>query len=360
MVAFGAYPGHPLLLAFFQGQIDPQQFVVVVFLDREIVHPDNNLLPGFNGLLIAERGVVNLALLIAVLNRLDGSAQRVDPLDILDRLGLQFVGQGFDKIRTGQRVNGVRSPGLVGDDLLGTQRHPHRVFGRQGQGFVFGVGMQRVGPAQGRGQGLEGHADDIIVRLLGGQRRSCGLGMSAQHPRARVFGRKALLHDFGPQPPCGPELGHFLKEIIMYIEKERQPGRKPIDIEADGLRGLNIGDAVGQGKRDFLGRGRAGLTDVVAGDRNRIPVRHPIGAKAENIRDDPQGRTGRINIRAASDILFEQVVLNGAVDLIPANALFFRHHQVERQQNGGRGIDGHGGADLVQRNTVQQGFHVGQ
>ena len=146
----------------------------------------------------------------------------------------------------------------------------------------------------------------------------------------------------------------------MHIEKERQPGSKPIDIETNGLRGFNIGDPVGQGKRNFLGRGRAGLADVVAGDRNRVPVRHLVGAKAENIRDDPQGRTGRINIRAASDVLFEQIVLNGAVDLIPGHALFFRHHQVERQQNGRGSVNGHGGADFVQRNAVQQGFHVRQ
>ena len=110
---------------------------MVVFLGREIVHPHNDLLLGFNGLLIAERGVVNLALLIAVLNGLDGSAQLVDPVDILDRLGLQLVRQGFDKIRAGQGIDGVRGPGLVGDDLLGAKRDPHGVFRGQRQGFVF-------------------------------------------------------------------------------------------------------------------------------------------------------------------------------------------------------------------------------
>ena len=38
-----------------------------------------------------------------------------------------------------------------------------------------------------------------------------------------VFGAEALLHDLGPQPAGGAELGHLLEEVVVDVEEEGEP-----------------------------------------------------------------------------------------------------------------------------------------
>ena len=38
-----------------------------------------------------------------------------------------------------------------------------------------------------------------------------------------ILSPEALLHDLGPQAPGGPELGDFLQEIEVGVEKEGEP-----------------------------------------------------------------------------------------------------------------------------------------
>jgi hypothetical protein len=58
------------------------------------------------------------------------------------------VGQRLDEVRPAKRVDGVRDPGLVRDDLLGAQRDPDGLLGRQGERLVVGVRVQRLGAAE--------------------------------------------------------------------------------------------------------------------------------------------------------------------------------------------------------------------
>ena len=59
------------------------------------------------------------------------------------------------------------------------------------QGLVHRVGVQRLAAAQDGGERLHGDAHDVVLRLLGGQRAARGLGVEAQHQRARVAGRRS-------------------------------------------------------------------------------------------------------------------------------------------------------------------------
>ena len=95
-------------------------------------------------------------------------------------LALQLVGELLDEPRAAERVGHVDDAGLLGDDLLGAQGQAGRVLGRQRQGLVEGVGVQALRPAEHAGQCLDGHADQVDLGLLGGQRDPGRLGVEAQ------------------------------------------------------------------------------------------------------------------------------------------------------------------------------------
>ena len=107
------------------------------------------------------------------------------------------------------------------------------------------------------GQGLHGHAHDVVLGLLGGQHAAGGLHMEAQHHRPRIAGMEAVTHDSRPQPARGAELGHLLEQVIVRVEEERQLRGEIVDGQAGGQRRLDVGDGVGQREGHFLRRCRA-------------------------------------------------------------------------------------------------------
>src|SRR3712207_8946273 len=64
---------------------------------------------------------------------------------------------------------------LFRSHLLGAQGDLGGPLTRQGQHLVQRVGVQRVGAAEDRGQGLDRGADDVVVGLLRGERDARGL-----------------------------------------------------------------------------------------------------------------------------------------------------------------------------------------
>ena len=145
---------------------------------------------------------------------------------------------------------------------------------------------------------------------------------------------------------------------MCELKKNERRGAKSSIDEAALERRVDVAEAVGQRERDFLHRGRAGLADVVARDRDRVPLRHAIGAERDHVGDQLQGRAGRIDVGAARRVLLEDVVLDGAAHLRPVDALLLRHHQVEREQDRRRRVDGHRGGDAIERDAVEQPPHV--
>ena len=99
-------------------------------------------------------------------------------------------------------------------------------------------------------------------------------------------GAEALLQDRGPHPAGGAELGGLLEEVAVGGEEEGDAGREGVDVEPGVDRGFHVGKAVGEGEGDFLGGRGAGLADVVAGDGDRVPGRHVLGAPGESVGDE--------------------------------------------------------------------------
>ncbi len=233
------------------------------------------------------------------------------------------------------------------------------VLGRQPERLVARVRVQRLGAAAHRRQRLDRHPHDVVLRLLGGERRARGLGVEAQPERALVVRRVALAHQLGPQPPRGAELRHLLEEVVVGVEEEREARGEVVDREPALERGVDVGEAVGEGEGDLLHRGRARLAHVVAGDRDRVPPRHLVRAELDQVGDQLHRGLGRVDVGAARGVLLEQVVLHRAADLAPGHALLLGHDQVEGEQDRRRGVDGHRGRDAVERDAVEQAAHVG-
>src|SRR5208283_5299989 len=96
--------------------------------------------------------------------------------------------------------------------------------------------------------------------------------------------------------PGDAEFGDLFEEIVMDVEEKGEPAGEVVHLETRFQRRLDVSDTVTEGKGQFLRGGRTGLADVVAGNRNRIPVRHLTARKSKNIGDYTHRATRRINI----------------------------------------------------------------
>ena len=218
--------------------------------------------------------------------------------------------------------------------------------------------MQRLGPAEHRGERLQGDPDQVDLGLLGGQLNPGGLGVEAQHHRPWLGRAEPFLHQPGPDPPGGPELRHLLQQRGPGDEEERQPRRDLVHRQPGGQRRLEVGDPVGQGEGHLLRRRRPGLGHVIAGDRDGVPARQVLPAVRERVADQAQRGLRRVDVGAAGDVLLEHVVLDRAAQPRRLDALLLGHQLVEQQQHRGRRVDGHRGGDLVQRDAREQPPHV--
>ena len=89
------------------------------------------------------------------------------------------------------RVDRVRDAAFGGDDLLRPQGDPRRLLRRQRERFVAAVAVQRLRAAEHGRQRLQRDADDVVVRLLGGERAAGGLRVEAQLLRPRIASRES-------------------------------------------------------------------------------------------------------------------------------------------------------------------------
>src|SRR5271169_4947381 len=105
--------------------------------------------------------------------------------------------------------------------------------------------------------------------------------MKAQQQRPRIAGMKAFAHNSAPQPTRGPVLGNFFQQVAMSVEKERKLRREVVDAKPRVQRGLNVSDAVSEGKRDFLNSSRASFADVVSRNGNSVPLWNVFSAPSK-------------------------------------------------------------------------------
>ncbi|MCY1290027.1 hypothetical protein D9M70_391480 [compost metagenome] len=182
---------------------------------------------------------------------------------------------------------------------------------RQRDRLVERIGVQRLGATESGGHRLEGRADDVVVGILLLQRDARGLAMGAQHQRRRLL-RLELLHDPGPEQARSAKLRGFHEEVHADGKKEGKPPGEFVDIQPLGKRRPYIFAPVGEREGELLHQRRAGLLHMVAGDRDRVELRHLPGGVLDDIGDDAHRGFGRVDVGVADHELLEDVVLDSA------------------------------------------------
>src|ERR1035437_8400195 len=122
--------------------------------------------------------------------------------------------------------------------------------------------------------------------------------MESQPHRAGILRLEALFDNPGPHSAGRPELGNYLGEVHMRIEKERKPRGKSVHIHFLSVdHVLYIGDTVGQGKSQLLDRRRTGFADMIAADADSVPAGDKICAKLDGLAYQADGWFGRTHER---------------------------------------------------------------
>ena len=147
-VAPGPHRGGALALAPLGLGVDPVQLDRRLALGRIAVDADDHLLARLHPLVVGERGLLDLILHPARLDRGHRAAELVDLGDQRPRLVGQRVGQRLDVVAAGERIGGVGGAGLGGEDLLGAKRDRGAVLGRQRERLVERVRVQALGASR--------------------------------------------------------------------------------------------------------------------------------------------------------------------------------------------------------------------
>ena len=177
--------------------------------------------------------------------------------------------------------------------------------------------------------------------------------VEAHQQRALVLRAVGVAQLARPDPAGGAVLGDLLEEVDVRVEEERQPRRELVHVEAALDRVLHVGEAVLQRERQLLLRRRARLADVVAGDRDRVPARHPL----------EQNSIMSVTSRIAGSIgkhhsFWAMYSLRMSVWIVPAScsggdALALGGDDVEREHHRRRRVDRHRGRHLAHRDAAR-------
>ena len=149
-----------------------------------------------------------------------------------------------------------------------------------------------------------------------------------------------------------------MKKFMPIAQKKDSRGRERVDVEPGLEPGADVLDAVGEGVGELEVGGRAGLLHVVAGDRDRVELRHLLRGVGEDVGDDPHRRRRRVDVGVADHELLEDVVLDGPAELLRRHALLLGGDDVERHDRQHRAVHGHRHGHLVERDAVEELAHV--
>ena len=210
--------------------VDLEHLDVVGDVGAEDVDADDGLAAGVDARLRPRRGLLDAQLGDAGLDRLGHPAGGLDLGDVRPRAGGEVVGQPLDVVAAAPRIDHPARSGLVLEDELGVAGDARREVGRQGERFVEGVGVQRLGVPLRRRHRLDARAHDVVEHVLGGERPARRLAVRAQRQRLGAA-RGELPDELGPQQPGGAQLGDLHEEVHADGEEERQPRRERVDVE---------------------------------------------------------------------------------------------------------------------------------
>ena len=220
--------------------------------------------------------------------------------------------------------------------------------------------MQALRAAEHGGHRLERGAHDVHLGLLRGERDAGRLRVEAHEERALVARAVAVAQLARPDAARGAVLRDLLEEVEVRVEEEGEARREVVDVEPALDGRLDVREAVGEREGELLRGRRAGLADVVAGDRDRVEERHLARAELDHVDDEPHRRLGREDPLLLRDVLLEDVRLRGAAQLVARDALLLADADVVREHDRRGRVDRHRGRDVAERDAREERLHVGE
>ena len=211
--------------------------------------------------------------------------------------------------------------------------------------------------SQGGAHGLDAGAGHVVEGILLGEAPAGGLAVGTQGQRLGIL-RVELLDDLGPQHAGGAHLGDLHEVVHAHAPEEGETRREVVDAHARLDAGAEVLETVGQGVGQLDVGGGAGLLHVVAGDGDGVELRHMLRGVLEDIGDDLHRRQRRIDVGVAHHELLEDVVLDGALQLVLRHALLLGGDDVESQDGQHGAIHGHGDGHLAEVYLVEEDLHV--
>ncbi len=146
--------------------------------------------------------------------------------------------------------------------------------------------------------------------------------------------------------------------VHTHAPEEAQTRSEIVDAHTGVDTGAQVLEAVGQRVCQLdVGRG-AGFLHMVARNGYAVEFRHIFRGVFKNVGDDFHRRQGRIDVGVAHHKLLEDVVLDGALQLLLLYALLLGGDDVEGQNGQHGAVHSHRNAHLVERNLVEEDLHI--
>jgi hypothetical protein len=139
-----------------------------------------------------------------------------------------------------------------------------------------------------------------------------------------------------PDPACGPELCNLFEEVDVGIEEKTQAWGEAVDVQPSRQAEFDVTEAIREGEGEFLSSGRSRFSDVIARDAQRLVCRDLLAAVLHHVPDQAKVRDRWEEPLFLSDVLLEDVGLQGAIERRDVDALPLRRHQIHAEDRHGR------------------------
>ena len=285
------------------GVIDLQSVQGVLFVEPKGVYSDYLLAAGVNAGLPSGGRLFDTHLWQTCLNGPGHASQLLYLLNMGPPLANKTVGEVLHVIRTSPGIDYLADACFILDVELGVPRYAGRKVGRQGDGFVKGVGVKGLGVPEGGGHSLNARPCHVVERILSGQAPPGGLAVGAERHGFRAL-RPETFDYLCPQHPGGAHLRHFHEIVFANSPEEGESRGEAVDLKSRRAARAKIFQSVRQGVGEFdIGRGPR-LLHVVAGDAYAVELRHMPGGVCEDVADNAHGGRRRVDIRIADHEFF--------------------------------------------------------
>ena len=214
--------------------------------------------------------------------------------------------------------------------------------------------------AERHGERLEHDPLHVVLRLGLRQPERVDLHAVAEAQVARILHAVALAAELLPQHGHRAELRVLLDEADAGVDEEGDAGEDGAHlVRADARAHLvEHGDRGRHRVGDLLHRRRARLLEVVRADVDRVPLRHVLDRVGDGVGDQPHRRRRRERVRAAREVLLDDVVLGRPLEHGGVDAAVLGGDDVEREQPRRGRVDRHRRVHPVERDAVEQRGHV--